>query len=111
VTINQAEGQTDPTNTSPVNFTVIFTEAVDSFTAENVTIAGIADSPNVEVTGGPTTFNVAVSSMTSGETVTASIEASVAQDAAGNGNSASTSTDNTVTYIDHYWTYLPIISR
>jgi Concanavalin A-like lectin/glucanases superfamily/Bacterial Ig-like domain len=111
VTINQAEGQTDPTNTSPVNFTVIFTEAVDSFTAENVTIAGIADSPNVEVTGGPATFNVAVSGMTSSETVTASIEASVAQDAAGNGNSASTSTDNTVTYIDHYWTYLPIISR
>jgi hypothetical protein len=50
------------------------------------------------VTGSGTTYNVAVSGMTTGGTVIASIAATVAHDAAGNGNTASTSTDNTVTY-------------
>jgi hypothetical protein len=44
-----------------------------------------------------TTFNVAVSGMTTSGTVIASLAANVATDAAGNGNTASTSTDNTVT--------------
>src|SRR4029077_13875312 len=49
------------------------------------------------VTGSGTTYNVAVSGMTQSGTVTASIPAGVAS---GNGttNTASTSTDNTVTF-------------
>src|ERR1051325_1071310 len=31
VTINQASGQADPTNTSPINFTVVFSESVADF--------------------------------------------------------------------------------
>ena len=31
VTINQASGQTDPTNTSPIHFTVVFSESVSDF--------------------------------------------------------------------------------
>ena len=50
------------------------------------------------VTGSGTTYNVAVSGMTGSGTVTATIAAGKAHDAAGNANSASTSTDNTVTY-------------
>jgi hypothetical protein len=46
-----------------------------------------------------TTYNVAVSGMTNDGTVIASIAANVAEDAAGNDNVASTSTDNTVTYV------------
>src|SRR5204863_2635445 len=45
-----------------------------------------------------TTYNVAVSGMTNGGTVIASLGAGVAHDAANNASSASTSTDNTVTY-------------
>ena len=33
VTINQAAGQADPTNASPINFTVVFSEAVTGFDA------------------------------------------------------------------------------
>jgi len=50
------------------------------------------------ITGGPTTYNVAVSGMSGPGNVIASIPAGAAQDAAGNGNTASTSTDNTVTF-------------
>src|SRR5439155_992089 len=98
VTINQAPGQTEPTNTSPINVTVVFSEPVSNFASSDVTITGTAGgTKTVTVTGGPTTYNVAVSGMTSG-TVIATIVAGMANDAAGNGNTASTSTDNTVTF-------------
>ena len=98
VSINQAAGQPDPTNGSPINFTVVFSEAVSGFTGTDVTIAGTAGgTKTATVTGGPSTYNVAVSGMTSG-TVIASIGAGVATDGVGNGNTASTSTDNTVTF-------------
>src|SRR5207247_1130718 len=42
VTINQAAGQADPTNTSPISFTVIFSEPVTGFAAGDVTLAGTA---------------------------------------------------------------------
>src|SRR3989442_564141 len=98
VTINQAAGQTDPTNTSPINFAVVFSEPVSGFTSGGVTIGGTAGgTKTVAVTGGPTTYNVAVGGMTDGS-FAAAIAAGVAHDAAGNGNAASTSTDNTVTF-------------
>jgi hypothetical protein len=98
VTINQAAGQADPTNSSPINFTVVFSESVTGFTGSDVTLSGTAGATTVTVTGSGTTYNVAVSGMTGSGSVTATINANVASDAAGNGNSASTSTDNTVTY-------------
>jgi hypothetical protein len=98
VTINQAAGQADPTNTSPINFTVVFSESVSDFATGDVTLGGTAGATTATVTGSGTTYNVAVSGMTSDGTVTASIAAGVAHDAAGNGNTASTSTDNSVTY-------------
>ena len=50
------------------------------------------------VTGGPTTYNVAVSGMATRGTVIATIPAGGAMDAAGNTNTASGSTDNSVTW-------------
>ena len=41
VTINQAAGQADPTD-PPINFTVVFSEAVDDFATGDVTITGTA---------------------------------------------------------------------
>ena len=38
MTINQAAGQADPTNASPINFTVVFSEAVTGFTGSDVTL-------------------------------------------------------------------------
>jgi membrane-associated phospholipid phosphatase len=100
VTINQAAGQADPTSAAPINFTTVFSDAVSGFTGADVMISGTAGgfSVTVTVTGGPSTYNVAVSGMTSAGTVIATIAADVAQDAAGNTNTASTSTDNTVTF-------------
>src|SRR6266542_1451321 len=67
VTIDQASGQADPTTTSPIHFTVVFSETVSDF-----------------ATGSGTTYNVAVSGMTTRGTVIASLAAGVAHDAATN---------------------------
>ena len=103
VTINQATGQADPTNASPINFTVVFNEPVSDFATGDVTLGGSARATTATVTeispNDGTTYNVAVSGMTSYGNVTASIAAGVAQDAATNDNEASTSTDNIVWYI------------
>ena len=42
VTIDQAASQADPTNSSPINFTVVFSKAVDDFATGNVTLSGSA---------------------------------------------------------------------
>ena len=100
VTIDQAVGQADPTGTSYINFTVVFSESVSNFATGDVTITGTAGgTKTATVTGSGTTYNVAVTGMTTAGTVIATIAAGVATDAAGNGNTASTSTDNTVTWI------------
>jgi peptidyl-Lys metalloendopeptidase len=98
VTINQAAAQADPTNTSPINFTVVFSEVTTDFATGDVTLSGTAGATTAAVTGSGTTYNVAVSGMTSGGTVIADIAAGVAHDAAGNANTAATFTDHTVTY-------------
>jgi hypothetical protein len=98
VTINQAAGQADPTSAVPINFTAVFSEAVSGFAGADVTIGGTAGGiKTVAVSGGPRTYNVAVSGMTSG-TVIATIPAGVARDAAYNTNTASTSGDNQVSF-------------
>ncbi|HVY35718.1 MAG TPA: polysaccharide deacetylase family protein, partial [Candidatus Paceibacterota bacterium] len=101
VTINQkssAPAQADPTSSSPINFTVVFSESVSDFATGDVTLSGTAGATTATVTGSGTTYNVAVSGMTSSGTVIATIAAGKAHDAAGNPNTVSTSTDNTVTY-------------
>jgi hypothetical protein len=100
VTINQAGGQTDPTNASPILFTVTFSKPVFNFVTGDVSFAGstVGGSLVGTVSGSGANYSVAVSGMTSDGTVVASIAAGVATDAAGNGNQASTSSDNQVTY-------------
>ena len=98
VTIDQAVGQADPTNVSPINFTVVFNAVTTNFVTGDVTLSGTAGATTAIVTGSGTTYNVAVSGMTNGGTVIATVAAGVATDAASNPNNSSTSTDNTVTY-------------
>jgi Carboxypeptidase regulatory-like domain/Dockerin type I domain len=99
VTINQASGQADPTSTQPVHFTVTFSEPVTGFDASDVVIGGTANPTTKTVTGGPTVYDVAVGgAMTSG-TITATVNDSGATSTASSApNTASTSTDNSVTY-------------
>ncbi|MFA5890822.1 MAG: hypothetical protein WDA27_07715 [Actinomycetota bacterium] len=99
VTINQATAQVDPTNTGPINFTVVFGEATTDFATGDVTVTGTAGgAKTATVTGSGTTYNVAVTGMSTSGTVIASVGAGAARDAAGNSNTASTSTDNAVTW-------------
>ncbi len=102
VTINQAAGQADPTNASPVNFTVVFSEPVTGFVTGDVTLTGAAGATTGTVAevapNNGTTYNVAVTGMTGPGTVIATIPAARALSAGNADNQASTSTDNTVTY-------------
>jgi hypothetical protein len=99
VTINQAAGQLDPTGAAPINFTVVFSAAVADFATGDVAISGTAGgTKTATVTGSGTTYNVAVTGMTTAGTVIATIAGGVANDASARPNLASTSTDNSVTW-------------
>lgn len=98
VTINQAVGQVDPSNSVPVSFDVLFSEDVTGFDATDITLGGTATGMSVVgVVGEGNSYTVTVTA-TGGGSIIASIAADRAQDLFGNGNFASTSTDNTVTY-------------
>src|SRR5690606_6416177 len=86
----------------PINYTVVFSEPVTGFTAEDVVFTGSTQTSGLiaVVTGSGATYNVAVSGMTLDGVVVASIPAGAAQNGDGLGNTASGSTDNTVTFVD-----------
>jgi len=102
VAIDQAAGQADPTATSPIHFTAVFSEPVTGFDGNDVTLAGSAGATTALVTetapNDGTTYDIAVSGMAATGTVTANIPAGAAADAATNLSAASTSTDNSVTF-------------
>ncbi len=98
VTITKKAGQADPTNTAPILFTVVFSESVADFATGDVTLSGTAGATTAAVTGTGMNYEVSVTGMTASGTVIASIAAGTAHDAAGNPNTVSTSTDNTVAY-------------
>ena len=98
VMIDQAAAQSDPTSTSPVSFTVVFSEPVTGFATGDVDLSGTAGATTAAVSGSGTTYTVDVSGMTQNGTVVASIPAGAAHDAANNASEASTSTDNQVTW-------------
>lgn len=102
VTINQATtptNQLDPTTNGVINYTVAFSEPVKNFDATDITFSGITGA-TATITGDAQgqNYNVAVTGFTQPGTLTATVNANGATDLAGNGNTASTSTDNQVTF-------------
>jgi len=101
VTINQAASQSDPTLDVPVEFTAVFSESVTGFNATDVVLSGTANPATAQVTevspNNGTTYRIRVTGMSGPGTVIASIPERKAEDAAGNNNTASTSTDSQVT--------------
>ncbi len=85
-TVSMSSTATDPTNVSPIVVTVTFNESVVNFTSGDVT-AGNGVVSNFAGSGASYSFNLAPSS---NGLVTANIAASVAQDSAGNNNTAAT---------------------
>lgn len=78
-----------------INFTVVFSEPVIEFATGDVTLGGTKVGT---VTGSGTTYNVEVTGMTGQGTVIATIAQNKVTDLFGNRKTASTSTDNTVTF-------------
>jgi hypothetical protein len=104
VVVGQAAGQADPTGVSPIHFTAVFSEPVSGFgdSAGDVVLSGTAMATDGVVTevapNDGTSYHVAVSGMRASGTVSVGVPAGVASDGAGNANTASTSSDNTVTW-------------
>lgn len=98
VTINQAAAQADPTTGTSITFTVVFSESVAGFAANDVTIGGTAGATTAQVSGSDANYTVTITGMIKAGTVTASIPAGAAQDAATNTSEASTSSDNSVQF-------------
>jgi Calx-beta domain/Bacterial Ig-like domain len=100
VTIDQAVGQSDPTNDASIKFDVKFSEAVTGFDASDVSVVGSTAGGTlaVSVSGSGNTYTVTVTGMSNRGLVVASIPAGAASDAAGNLSFAATSTDNTVEF-------------
>src|SRR5262245_12428848 len=101
VTINQAAAQADPTNTALILYDVVFGEPVSAFAGNDISFAGSTAGGTLlaAVTGSGANHTVSVTGMTSDGTVVASIPANVALGTVSiELNSASTSTDNTVTF-------------
>jgi hypothetical protein len=100
VTVNQAAGQSDPTTSSPIGFTVSFSEPVVGFINTDITYTGTALATTAAVSGNGPVYDVLVSGMTKSGTVIPAVVAAPAPDVSRNANTASTSTDATVTYTD-----------
>ncbi len=99
VTINQGSSQSDPTSILPVVFDVSFSETVYNFATGDVQVSGTAGGTmTATVSGSGANYTVTVDGATSYGTIIATIPAGVCNDAAGNLNNASTSTDNVITY-------------
>ena len=103
VLVNQAAGQPDPTSSLPVTFSVVFSEPIipSIFTPSDITQNGTATGVTWKITdtGDHKTFALEATATTSYGTLKPSISANRVTDLVGNDNTASTSTDNEVTYI------------
>ena len=106
VSINQASGQADPVNVStslnPINFTIVFSRAIDPTTFDTSKIKQNGSATGITwalSTLDNMTWTLSATAVTGGTgTLIPSIEANKVKDLFGNNNPASTSTDNTVTY-------------
>lgn len=81
-------------------FTVVFSEPIkaSSFTASDISLTGTTGAVTGFTQVDSRTWTVTVTGMTDGDTVQASLPDNIITDLAGNLNTASTSTDNSVTY-------------
>lgn len=100
VTVEQAVGQADPTTGAPILFDVTFNGPVTGFDASDVVLTGAgAAGATATVTGSGSAYQIGVSGMTVSGPVSASVRAGAVQTPNGTPSVASTSTDNTVTFV------------
>lgn len=90
--------QTNPTNSSPVNFIITFSESVKDFTSSDIQLSGTAGAQTINLTGGPQLFNAAISGMSGDGTVIINIPENSCTDSFGNPNLTSIIIQNQVLY-------------
>lgn len=102
VTIDQSGTQIDPTSALPINFSIQFSEPINTatFTTSDITQSGTAASVVWSITnsGDSRTFTLSVTSSGYG-TIIPSIAVNKVTDLSGNNNTASTSGDNSVEFL------------
>ena len=99
VAINPANNQSNPTNVTPIKFTITFSKPINetTFTADDIIVTGSTVQKKLrKITN--TTYELEINNITNGNIVTVHIPAGVITDLAGNSNLISNSTDNSVTY-------------
>ena len=100
ISVEQADNQIDPTRTQPIHYTATLDSTVNGLDATDMSFAGsIADTSNatVVVAVSRPTFDISVDGITGNGPVVLSVPPDRFTDVAGNGNSQSTSSDNSVT--------------
>lgn len=100
VVVERAVGQADRTSQAPVRFSVVFSEAVEGFSASDLSLAPSTATGRLQaaVTGSGSTYEVTVTGMDGPGTVALSIPAGAASDAGGRGNTRSTSSSGLVSF-------------
>jgi len=102
VLINQASEQLDPTLEGVVLFTASFSEPILGFEPGDISFTGSTAPGTFSATiiGDGPSYTISVSGMTNSGTVVVSIPSDAVTDIAGNLNTSSIATDNSVTYVD-----------
>ena len=104
VTVDQAVGQADPANGPPVNFTVVYSEAINvsTFTVSDITQTTGSVTWTITDSGDHRNFTLSAISVAPNNVILApSILAGQVMDPVGTGNLVSTSTDNNVIFNDN----------
>jgi hypothetical protein len=100
ITVDQKSGQLDPINIFPIEFTIIFSEAINdsTFDLSDITHSGTATGliSNLINTGDDTTYTLQISSALTAGTIIPTINSTKVTTANSVINNASTSTDNSV---------------
>ncbi|MNK01215.1 Regulator of chromosome condensation (RCC1) repeat protein [compost metagenome] len=99
LTINQKSGQADPARTLPVEFTVTFSEEISGFSTTHIQQTGTATGVVWNLTTSDSiTWTLQATAVSTDGTIMPSVSAGAVTDLAGNENTLSTSTDNSVLY-------------
>ena len=102
LSINQNSIQSDPANAFNIRFDIVFSEAIDatSFTAADILQNGTATGVTWSIadSGDHKNFLLSATAASTNGTIVPSVPINLVADLAGNLNTVSTSTDNTVVY-------------
>jgi len=99
VHIDKALDQADTTENDIINFKLTFSEAVVDLRPESIELSGDAEAQTIEITGGGTEYNIAVSGMLNNGSVIINIPGGNVHNSVGAPNMPAVIVDNEVVYL------------